>query len=105
MDLTVGCKEQVGAHWIYHLRNGTVLSQEEWINYVKDHIATYDNKCVFEHIRSTVKLWSKQDTLEEIALQVYASKYCTNLQLAPQQMKHQLQVVIDEMGCKQLSFY
>ena len=38
MDLTLGCKEQVGARTIYYLMNGHKLTKDEWTSLVENHI-------------------------------------------------------------------
>ena len=81
MDLTLGCKEQVGARTIYYLMNGHKLTKDEWTSLVENHIKKTSNREAYEKIKSTVKLWNKHDSIEEVAMHVYASKYCTNLQV------------------------
>lgn len=104
MDLTLGCREQVGEEWIYYLNDGTSLSKDEWIQIIKNHVKSNANEDVFSKIKATVRLWNQQDSLDEVALQVYASKYCTNLEIATKQ-EVKLKVIHDDMGCDQLAFY
>ncbi len=103
MNFTVGCKEKHGEDWIYHLRDGTALSQEEWVQVIRQHIVEHQHENELEKIKNTVQLWSKHDTVDEVALQVYASKYCTNIEYMSKP-KQNFKVVEDEMGYDQLSF-
>ena len=102
MNLTLGCTEQVEEGWIYYLKDGTSLSKNEWIQIIRNHIKDSKNENVFDKIKATVRLWNKHDSLDEVALQVYASKYCTELEY---DTKHKFNMVQDDMGCNQLSFY
>ena len=104
MNLTLGCREQVGEEWIYYLKDGTSLSKKGWTQIIKNHIKSNANEGVFDKIKATVRLWNQQDSLDEVALQVYASKYCTNLEIATKQ-EVKLKVIHDDMGCDQLVFY
>ena len=104
MNLTLGCREQVGEEWIYYLKDGTSLSKDEWTQTIRNHIKDNANESAFNKIKATVRLWNQHDSLDEVALQVYASKYCTNLErISKQEVK--LKVVHDDMGCDQLAFY
>lgn len=104
MNFTVGCKEKRGEEWIYYLMDGTALSQEEWSEVIRQHIVENHHENVFKKIKGTVQLWNKHDTVDEVALQVYASRYCTNVTdiIKPEPT---FSIVQDEMGCSQLSFY
>lgn len=104
MNLTLGYREQVGEEWIYYLNDGTLLSKNGWTQIIKNHIKNNANEGVFRKIIATVRLWNQQDSLDEVALQVYASKYCTNLEIATKQ-EVKLKVIHDDMGCDQLAFY
>lgn len=103
MNLTLGCREQVGEAWIYYLKDGTSLSKDEWTQIIRNHIKDNANESTFNKIKATVRLWNQQDSLDEVALQVYASKYCTNLERESKQ-KVKLKVTHDDMGCEQLAF-
>ena len=101
MNLTIGCKQDGK----YHLMNGEYIAKEEWTSLVRNHISKNGNEEIFSKIQSTVSLWNKHDTLEETALQVYASRFCTNLQIDKRcKFGVPVTVVTDGMGCKQLSF-
>lgn len=104
MNLTLGCREQVGGEWIYYLKDGIALSKDEWTQIIKSHIEDNANEDVFNKIRDIVRLWNHYDSLDEVAMQVYASKYCMNLErISKQGVK--LKVIHDDMGCEQLAFY
>ena len=101
MNLTIGCKIEQQ----YYLMNGEPIDKQEWTSLVKEHIKQNGNEKAFEKEKATVTLWSKHDTLEEIALQVYASKYCTNLQLDKRRKEQvPVKVIKDELGYQQLVF-
>ena len=104
MNLTLGCRERIGEEWIYYLKDGTSLSKDEWTKTIRNHIKDNTNEGVFNKIKATVRLWNQQDSLDEVALQVYASKYCTNLEVTTKQ-DIKLKVIHDDMGCEQLAFY
>ena len=85
--------------------NGEPIDKQEWTSLVRQHIQQNGNEKAFEKEKATVTLWSKHDTLEEIALQVYASKYCTNLQLDKRRKEQvPVKVIKDELGYQQLVF-
>nr|WP_302597944.1 hypothetical protein [uncultured Cellulosilyticum sp.] len=103
-DLALGCREEVKANkWIYYLKDGTAMPKEEWIKLVKQHIASNGNERVFEKIVATVKLWNHKDDIEEVALQVYVSKYKATY-ITHLKEKVELKVIKDDMGCDQLVF-
>lgn len=104
MNLTVGCCEVDKGTSIYYLRDGTKLDKQEWIDLVEQHVIDHHNSKELKKIENTVKLWNRFDTIHELALQVYASKYCTNLEIDLRRRNTYKQVK-DEMGCNQLSFY
>ncbi len=99
MDLTLVCREKVSGTWIFHVRSGQALQKQEWTELVEQHIkAKEQNKEEFEKIENTVKLWNENDNRHEIALIVYASKYCTNVsqEITPQKISYR--VVKDSMA-------
>ncbi|MBP3911022.1 MAG: hypothetical protein J6D39_05810 [Niameybacter sp.] len=101
MNLTIGCKLDQQ----YYLMNGEPIDKREWTSLVMEHIKQNGNEQDFEKTKSTVKLWNKHDTIEEVAMQVYASKYCTNLQLDKRRKEQVLvKVIKDELGYQQLVF-
>ncbi len=101
MNLTIGCKIEQQ----YYLMNGEPIDKQEWTSLVREHIKQNDNEQTFEKIKGTVKLWNKHDTIEEVAMQVYASKYCTNLQLDKRRKEQvTVKVIQDELGYQQLAF-
>lgn len=101
MNLTIGCKIEQQ----YYLMNGEPIDKQELTSLVMQHIKQNGNEKAFEKEKATVTLWSKHDTLEEIALQVYASKYCTNLQLDKRRKEQvPVKVIQDELGYQQLVF-
>lgn len=104
MDLAVGCKEHTGVDAMYYLLDGTRIGKEEWTSMVKKHIQQEGNGELFDGIKKTVTLWNKHDSSEEVAMHVYASKYCRNLQVNRKNpVNIQLRVVKDDMGCNQLA--
>ncbi len=103
MDLTLGCKEQVGTRTIYYLMNGHKLTKDEWTSLVENHIKKTSNREAYEKIKSTVKLWNKHDSIEEVAMHVYASKYCTNLQVEKRERTVKPIKAEKETGYKQLT--
>lgn len=105
MNLTIGCKENTGTSIIYYLINGQEIDSNEWTSLVREHIQQNTNQEAFEKIKATVSLWNAHDTLEEMALQVYASKYCTDLQLNKRRKEQvPVKVIQDELGYQQLVF-
>lgn len=99
MNLTIGCKIEQQ----YYLMNGEPIDKQEWTSLVRQHIKQNGNEKAFEKEKATVTLWSKHDTLEEIALQVYASKYCTNLQVEKRERAVKPIKAEKETGYKQLT--
>lgn len=99
MNLTIGCKIEQQ----YYLMNGEPIDKQEWTSLVRQHIQQNGNEKAFEKEKATVTLWSKHDTLEEIALQVYASKYCTNLQVEKRERAVKPIKAEKEIGYKQLT--
>jgi hypothetical protein len=99
MNLTIGCKIEQQ----YYLMNGEPIDKQEWTSLVRQHIKQNGNEKAFEKEKATVTLWSKHDTLEEIALQVYASKYCTNLQVEKRERAVKPIKAEKEIGYKQLT--
>ncbi len=104
MDLRLGCRENIGQEWIYYLKDGTSMPKDEWVQIIRQQIISNHHEAIFEKIKSTVNLWNKHDTTEEVALHVYASKYCSNVEYTKSN-KVKITIVQDEMGCSQLSFY
>lgn len=99
MNLTIGCKIEQQ----YYLMNGEPIDKQEWTSLVRQHIQQNGNEKAFEKEKATVTLWSKHDTLEEIALQVYSSKYCTNLQVEKRERAVKPIKAEMEKGYKQLT--
>lgn len=99
MNLTIGCKIEQQ----YYLMNGEPIDKQEWTSLVRQHIKQNGNEKAFEKEKATVTLWSKHDTLEEIALQVYVSKYCTNLQVEKRERAVKPIKAEKETGYKQLT--
>lgn len=95
MNLTLGCKERVEDEWIYILRNGTSMTQKEWTERVNSHIRDNKNQLVLESIKKKVgnRSWFKMDTPEDFALQMYAAKYCTNVENKHQEVQKSQQRV------------
>lgn len=106
MNMTLGCREEVGKKWFYYLMDGTKLTKEEWISIVKSHVKENGHEGILDKITSTIKLWNKKDTAQDVALHVYAAKYCADVQQVARREKVSVpvKVVTDEMGCEQLSF-
>lgn len=105
MNMTIGCREHIDSSWIYHLMDGTKMSQEKWTSIVKKHIAETGNDEAYEKIIETIKLWNRQEKIEDVALIVYASKYCQNVHVdMKEHTSLKLKQVKDDMGCNQLSF-
>ena len=101
MNLTIGCKIEQQ----YYLMNGEPIDKQEWTSLVQEHIKQNGNEQAFEKIKGTVKLWNEHDTIKEVAMQVYASKYCTNLQLDKRRKEQvPVKVIQDELGYQQLVF-
>lgn len=100
MNLTIGCKIEQQ----YYLMNGEPIDKQEWTSLVREHIKQNDNEQAFEKIKGTVKLWNKHDTIEEVAMQVYASKYCTNLRVEKKTRAVKPIKPKKETGYKQLTF-
>lgn len=88
MNLTLGCKEQVGNEWIYILKNGTRLTREDWTSQVENHIRENNNQSILASLIQKVgnRSWFKMDTPEDFALQMYAAKYCTNIEIKARQV-------------------
>lgn len=116
MNLTLGCKEQVGNKLIYWLKDGTKLTQEEWTSLVEKHIRVNANEQHFEQIQrmSPSKRWSDMDTSYDFALQRYAAKYCTNVEREHHMERvkdvtkmpyaiRMMNTVKDEFGCEQFT--
>ena len=99
MNLTIGCKIEQQ----YYLMNGEPIDKQEWTSLVREHIKQNGNEQVFEKIKSTVKLWNKHDSIEEVAMHVYASKYCTNLQVEKRERAVKPIKAEKETGYKQLT--
>lgn len=99
MNLTIGCK--IGQQ--YYLMNGEHIDKKEWTSLVQKHIKQNDNEQTFEKIKGTVKLWNKHDTIEEVAMHIYASKYCTNLQVEKRERAVKPIKKENETGYKQLT--
>lgn len=104
MDLRLGCREKINHEFIYHLRDGQALKKQEWIELVEQQIKAQGHEEKFSRIEETVNLWNSNDDKHEVALQVYASKYCTNVSQFEIPRKMDFRVVKDSMGCDQLSF-
>lgn len=106
MNMTLGCREEVGKKWFYYLMDGTKLTKEEWTSIVKGYIKEKGHEAILDKIVATIRLWNKKDTVEDVALHVYAAKYCTDVQQVARREKANVpvKVVTDEMGCEQLSF-
>ena len=100
MDLRLGCREKS----IYYLRNGQALDRQQWISLVEEQIKKQGHEDIVSGIEKTVELWNKKDTAHEVALQVYASKYCSNVEHVEIQNTVKLRIVKDNMGYDQLSF-
>lgn len=102
--MTLGKKEEIQRECFYFLLDGTKLTREEWTSMVKKHIQQEGNGELFDGIKKTVTLWNKHDSSEEVAMHVYASKYCRNLQVNRKKpVSIPLRVVKDDMGCSQLA--
>ena len=99
MNLTIGCKIEQQ----YYLMNGEPIDKQEWTSLVRQHIKQNGNEKAFEKEKATVTLWGKHGPLEEIALQVYASKYCTNLQVEKRERAVKPIKAEKETGYKQLT--
>ena len=99
MNLTIGCKIEQQ----YYLMNGEHIDKQEWTSLVRKHIKQNGNEKAFEKAKSTVKLWNKHDTIEEVAMHVYASKYCTNLQVEKRERAVKPIKAEKETGYKQLT--
>ena len=99
MNLTIGCKIEQQ----YYLMNGEPIDKQEWTSLVREHIKQNGNEQAFEKIKGTVKLWNKHDTIKEVAMQVYASKYCTNLQVEKRERTVKPIKAEKETGYKQLT--
>lgn len=104
MDLRLGCREQLDGKWIYYLRDGSSLTKQEWIKLVEQQIKKQGHEDIFENIEKTVRLWNEGETVHEVALQVYASKYCSDVERITSTNSVELKIVKDNMGCDQLSF-
>lgn len=106
MNMTLGCREEVGKAWFYYLMDGTKLTKEEWTSIVKRNVQEKGHEAVLNKITATIKLWNKKDAVEDVALHVYAAKYCTEVQQVARREKIRVpvEVITDEMGCEQLSF-
>ena len=104
MNLELGCREQTDNGWNYYLKDGTSMSRERWIELVNQQINQNGHQSEIEQIKKTVTLRNHDDSVDEVALYIYASRYCTNVTVtsAP---KPTFSIVQDEMGCSQLSFY
>lgn len=104
MNMTLGCREEINKAWFYRLKDGTTLTKEEWTSIVKKHIKDKGHEAILDKITSTVKLWNKEDTVEEVALYVYAGKHCTDVQQVVRREKVLLkpQKVSKEQVCEQL---
>ena len=105
MNLAVRCRELVNSKWIFHLESDVKLGKDEWIGLVKAHIEQNEHQVIFEKIKQTVQLWNKHDTKEEIALLVYASKYCMHVEIDKEIDSTPYREITDCMGERQLSFY
>ena len=103
MDLSLGCREEVGTTWLYHLRDGSTLEKKEWIELVEQHVRESKHESILKGIEDTIRLWNKKETVYEVALQVYASKYCTKIEHINKPQKVEFKVVKDNMGYDQLS--
>lgn len=99
MDLRLGCREKS----VYHLRDGQALDRQQWISLVEEQIKKHGHEGIVADIEKTVKLWNKNDTAHEVALQVYVSKYCSNVEVNVHKSMG-LKIVKDNMGYDQLSF-
>ncbi|WP_053985266.1 hypothetical protein [Niameybacter massiliensis] len=80
MNMKLGCREEVNKAWFYYLMDGTKLTKEEWTSIVKRHIKEHGNEQALNKIMNTIKLWNKKDSIEDVALHVYAAKYCADVQ-------------------------
>ncbi len=103
MNLELGCREHIDNGWIYYLKDGTSMSRERWIELVKQQVKQKGHQSEIEKIKKAVTLQNNEDSVDEVALYIYASRYCTNVTdiIKP---KLTFSVVQDEMGCSQLSF-
>ena len=104
MNLELGCREQTDNGWNYYLKDGTSMSRERWIELVNQQINQNGHQSEIEQSKKTLTLRNHDDSVDEVALYIYASRYCTNVTdiIKP---KPTFSIVQDEMGCSQLSFY
>lgn len=102
MDLKVSCKTFYKNTWTYTLADRTEMKQDEWVNEAKKHIEKHDNRQAFNEclVDARTKRWYKNETDEDFALQLYAEKYCRDVE----QQGIRLQIVKDELGYDQLAF-
>lgn len=103
MNLTLGCIDRTGKEVVYYLMDGQSMSKQEWTGLVKKHIKQNGNQTGYEKIHATVSLWNKHDSIEEVAMHVYASKYCTNLQVEKRERAVKPIKAEKETGYKQLT--
>ena len=103
MNLTLGCIDSTGKEVVCYLMDGQSMSKQEWTGLVKKHIEQNGNQMGYEKIHATVSLWNKHDSIEEVAMHVYASKYCTNLQVEKREKAVKPIKKEKETGYKQLT--
>lgn len=100
MNLEIGCKE--GQQ--YYLKNGEPVDRSEWTSLIMNHIIQNGNELIFDRLKATVNLWNKHDSVEEVAMHVYVSKYCKSLEI--NRRKRNTVIFMEnkeDKGCTQLT--
>lgn len=109
MDLTVKSREE-NIYYLQGTERRIAMDKEKWTSLVEKHIKNHNHYAILEKIKGTVKLWNDKDNIHDIALIVYASKYCKSVQeLKVEKNKKEatfnFNVVKDDMGSDQLKLY
>lgn len=82
MNLTFGYKEYSDKEWIYTLKNGISMTQDEWTSQVKKHVEDNNNQKILDRLTQEVgnNIQIESDTPIDFVLQRYAAIYCTNIE-------------------------
>ena len=80
MNLALGCRERVGDGWVYYLVDHTALNKDEWEELIKKQVEINHDEDLIQSLAQEVKIWNKEDTAYDMAIQLYATRKCTNIE-------------------------